>query len=169
MPASILNFQQFVSFLQENSVPHSVVDAETVEVPSKGAPLPGNLYVKWHSQIPFLQLVHFMYVDVPESRLAELETAIARLNHVLETGGFGIDHKLRRLYCRFTVPCFPPEGITPTTFNQLAHGLVRNAKEFYETFGLVISGRAGSEITDIYTEIVKARQTAPGGGGGAQA
>jgi len=164
MTASITSFDQFVKFLTDNKFPHKLDAArQVVELPSKGAPLPGNLYIRWEKTVPFLQIIHFMVDGVPADRVREVEAAMARLNNKLEVGGFGFDHDNRRLYCRLTIPVFPPEGINPMTLNQLGHGVVRNAKEFLDAFQQVIDGKPGDQIAEIYEAIAKQRRAAASG------
>lgn len=159
--ANLTKFEQLVAFLNENKFPHKVdVAQQVVELPSNAAPLPGNLYVKWEKTVPFLQVIHFMIEDVPEDRVRELETAIVRLNNLLEVGGFGFDHATRRLYCRLTAPAFPNDGIDPVTLNQLGTGCVRNAREFYDALRAVVDGMPGDQIADAYTKLVQSRARA---------
>lgn len=160
----LVDFEQFMNFLEVNKFPHSVNrEQQLVEIPSKAAPLPGNLYVKWEPRLPFLQLIQFMINDVPEARIADLETAIVRINCALEIPGFGFDHRRRRLFCRLTVPVFAPEGITPTAFHRLGQACVGNAKELYPAFKAVVDGEPGAEIERIAMEKAKAARPADGG------
>ncbi len=157
--AAVHTFEQLVTFLNDNKFPYKMDPAHQVlELPSKAAPMPGNLYIKWEKTVPFLQLIQFMIENVPEARIADVLEAIARLNNKLEVGGFGFDHDRRRLYCRLTVPVFAPDGINPTTLNQIGAGVVRNAKEFVEPLRAVVEGKPGAEVEDLYRQIVRSRQ-----------
>ncbi len=161
MAPALTSFEQFVTFLTENKVPHRADAAsQVVEMPSNAAPLPGNLFVKWERTVPFLQLIQFMVNGVPAERVRELEAAMARLNNQLEVGGFGLDHQNRRLYCRLTVPVLPPDGIDAMHIDKLARGVVRNGQEFLEAFTKVIAGEPGETIVSIYETIAKERQAA---------
>src|SRR5262249_36551578 len=159
--AAITTFEQLLAFLDHNRIEYRA-DAPrlTVEVPSNATPLPGNLFVKWDAKLPVVQLVHFMIDDVPEERMGELEAAVARVNHRVESSGFGLDHERRRLYCRSTVPNYPPEGINPMTLNRIATGRVRGARELLEAFREVVGGKAGAEVLEIHRVIVQARRAA---------
>jgi hypothetical protein len=160
----VQNFEQLVKFLNDNKVPNKVdVERQVIEMPSKGAPLPGNLYVKWEKSVPFIQIIHFMIESVPADRVREVETAVVRLDNQLEVGGFGFDHSHNRLYVRLTVPVFPSDGLNPMTLNQLGHGVVRNCKEFLEAFQEVIGGKPGADIVSIYEAIVLKRKAATSG------
>jgi len=167
--STVQNFEQLLQFFTENKVPNKVnTQDQIVELPSKGAPLPGNLILKWEKKIPFLQMIHFMIENVPADRVKDIETAIVILDNRLEVGGFGFDHTQNRLYNRLTVPVFPPDGINPMTINQLGHGIVRNAKEFFEAFQEVVAGKPGAQIVEIFEAIV-AKRAAGAGPSGAEA
>lgn len=149
---AIHNYSELVKFLEDSKIPHHKNDqAQLIELPSNASPpLTGNLYIKWERSVPFIQIVQFMVDDVPAERLRDLETAILRLDNQLEVGGFNFDYDRRRLYCRLTVPVFPPDGIQWATLNQLAAGVVRNGKEFIDAFKEVLGGKSGEHIIDIY-------------------
>lgn len=158
--AMIQSFEQFVKFLGDNKVPNRVdAERQIVELPSKGAPLPGNLLIKWEKQIPFLQIIHFMIENVPADRVRDIETAIIRLDNRLEVGGFGFDHTTNRLYNRLTVPVMPPDGINPMAINQLGTGVVRSAKEFLDVFQEIVGGMSGEKAIEL-VEMVAAKRKA---------
>lgn len=167
----VQSFDQFVKFLGDNKVPNRVdAERQIIELPSKGAPLPGNLLIKWEKQVPFLQIIHFMIENVPADRIRELETAIIRLDNRLEVGGFGFDHTSNRLYNRLTVPVIPPGGIDPMGISQLGHGVVRSAKEFLEVFQEIVGGKPGDQVFALLDAIVAKRKAAASStNGGAQA
>ena len=155
------SYEEFLEFMKHQQLPHAV-DAvnRIVELPCKGAPLPGNLYIKWHQTVPFLQLVHFMVEGVPDARVGALETALIRLNNVYEVPGFGYDHRSHRLYYRLVVPVLPDDGISVTTLIAMGSGCVKAAKEFLEGFKAVLDGQPGEDIETIVANIARARKAA---------
>jgi hypothetical protein len=160
----LTTFDQLLAFLAENKFPHAVDRAhQVVELPSKAAPLPGNLLVRWEKRLPFVQFIQFMIDDIPEARLGELEGAIARINCALEVPGLGLDHARRRLYFRLTMPVFAPEGIAPTTFHRMGQACVAQAKDLRDAFQAVVDGQPGAEIERIAREKHAARPQAEGG------
>jgi hypothetical protein len=164
--APVTTFQQLVAFLVENNFPHGAdAAAQIVELPSNAAPLPGNLYIRWETKIPFIQIIHLVIDNLPADRLKELETAVVVLNNALELPGFGVEHANRRLYCRFTVPVIPPEGISSTTLNQLGMACVAHARDFLAAFQAVVAGRPGSEIVNLAREAAQAKAAAQSAGG----
>ncbi len=150
MAGAVRSFEELLAFFADNRIPHQAdVAHRLVEVASQAAPLPGNLLIKWEPTLPFVQVIHVMIDAVPEDRAHEVEAAMARLNNLLEVGGFGLDHERRRLYCQLTVPSFAREGLNPMTLIQIATRVVRNGKEFVDAFGEVVAGRPGAEIVEI--------------------
>ncbi len=159
--ANLRTFEELVAFLVKQQFPHTVDPANRiVQLPSKAAPLPGNLMIKWHAHMPFIQIVHYMIENVPETRVRALETALCRLNHLYEVPCFGLDHDARRLYYRITMPVFPTDGLNPTTLNALGQGCVKAAREFLEPLSMIVNGRPGEEMDAVLAEVSKAR--APG-------
>ena len=160
----LTTFDQLLSFLAENKFPHAVDRAhQVVELPSKAAPLPGNLLIRWEKRLPFVQFIQFMIDDVPAARIQELEGAIARINCALEVPGVGLDHARRRLYFRLTMPVFAPEGIAATTFHRMGQACVAQAKDLHAAFQAVVDGNPGAEIERIAREKRAARPQAEGG------
>ncbi|HKA89705.1 MAG TPA: hypothetical protein VKE22_18710 [Haliangiales bacterium] len=151
-------FQELLAFLVDNKFPHAADPAtQVIELPSKAAPLPGNLFIRWETKIPFLQIIHLMIEGVPPERIPDVETAIAILNNAVELPGFGLDHANRRLYCRFTVPAFPPEGISPATLNRLGTICVAQARDFLPAFQAVVGGQPGNQIIRLAQEAARAK------------
>ena len=155
---NIATFRELLTFLDASEVSHRVDEAiQIVELPSSGPELPSSVYLRWERHVPFIQLIQFMLESVPAERIREIETAIVRLDNVLEVGGFGLDHERRHLYCRLTVPVFQPEGIVSTTLVRLVAGVVENAAQYVESFRRVVAGESGDRIVMIVREIEAAR------------
>jgi hypothetical protein len=168
--STVQNFEQFLKFLGDNKVPNRVdAERQIIELPSKGAPLPGNLLIKWEKQVPFIQIIHMMIENVPADRIRDLETAIIRLDNRLEVGGFGFDHQSNRVYNRLTVPVIPPAGIDPLAISQLGHGVIRSGKEFLEVFQEIVGGKSGEQVFELLDAVVAKRKAAATSSGGAQA
>jgi putative sensory transduction regulator len=149
-------FEEFVQVLEGKRVPHrAYASARLVELES-GSPLPGPLQIKWETKVSFINVGNLVLRDIPQDRLRELETAVARINHHLPVLGFGLDTLGRVLYFRVAVPVFA-DGINPDTLDQLAKGVIGNATEFMSSFGAVVQGRPGDEVTEIHKQITHSR------------
>jgi hypothetical protein len=156
-------FEELIGYLKsQNLVRQADSKRQIVEVPSQGAPLPGNLLIKWEKDLPFINIVHFMIEKIPADRLSELESAIARVNNKLELAGFYIDHDSMRLYARLIVPVLPPHGIEATDLNTLGGICVRSGQEFRDTFQAVVDGRPGAEASQIYRALAEKKRAAAG-------
>lgn len=155
---AFLDFNALVTFLEANKYPFRAnKDAQLVELPSNASPpLSGNLIIKWEKHMPFFSIIHFMIDNVPADRIADVETAITRLNCKLEVPGFGFDHSSNRLFFRLVVPVMAPLGVPAVAFNELGKGCVKEAKELYPSLKAVVDGRPGSQILEIVGEIAKA-------------
>lgn len=161
---AFLDFAALVSFLEANKYPHAVNrEAQLVELPSKAAPLPGNLLIKWEKKMPFFSLIQFMIDNVPDDRIHDVETAITRLNCNLEVPGLGFDHTTKRVYLRLVVPVIAPNGIPAGAFNQLGQGCVKQAQELYPGLKAVVDGRPGDQILTFAAELARASKTPEGG------
>ncbi len=151
----VRSFDELVRVLGVARVPHRANhDTREVELPSH-TDLPGALVMQWASRVPFVVVRHALFEHLPADRLAELETAIARVNHHIDVSGFNLDHLRRRLYYRVSVPAF--DGIDPELLSRVAKGVIANAVEFATSFGAVIAGRPGSEIAQIYRDVATSR------------
>jgi hypothetical protein len=160
MPA-LHSFDELMGYLKLNNLVGRYDNVhQVVEVPSRAAPLPGNLILKWEKELPFLQIVHFMIEEIPRDRLGELETAIARVNNKLELAGFYIDHDTMRLYARMIVPVLPPHGIEAADLNTLGGICARSGQEFLETFQAVANGTPGAEASQFYLAWAAKRKAA---------
>lgn len=141
----LTTFDELVAFVTENKLPHKLDrEARVLELPANEATLPGDLYMRWEPQLPFVTLIQFVIMDVPGSRIADLERAIVVLNNKLDFGTFGMDEPSRRLYHRVTVPVH--EGIDPTVLNQFGFGCVKQARQYAPAFRAVVDGKPGAEI-----------------------
>jgi len=143
----LTSFEDLVAFVTTHKVPHKLDrDLQVVELPSNDTTLPDVLYVRWEKHIPFVTMIQFALVDLPVSRITDLEHAIVVLNNKLDVPGFGLDGASRRLYNRLAIPVLPPDGIDPMMLNQLGMGCVKQAHQFAPAFRAVAQGRSGSDI-----------------------
>lgn len=166
----LVDFASLVTFLETNQIPHAVNrEAQLVELPSKAAPMPGNLIIKWEKTKHVVSMIQFMFDDVPADRLRDIETAIVRINCAIEMPGIGFDHARSRIFYRVVAPVLPPEGITPASFNQLGQACVRLAKDLYPSFKAIIEGRAGDQIMSFASDMAATAQASEKPAGGAQA
>ena len=162
MANTIKTFHDLATFLTENKVPHAIEPAtQVIELATSSPPLPGNLFLKMNTTVPFLQVVQFI-AEVPEGRIRDIESATVRLNHLYEVPCFGFDRERRRLYYRVTALVLPTEGISTTVLNALTSGCINAAKEFFEPLKMVIDGRSGDEMDAVLAEVGASRKAKVG-------
>lgn len=147
MPPVLTSFDDLANLLARDKTNHRI-DRETqaIELPTNDPSLPGNLYIRWDKQLPFVQLIQMSLLDIPEARIADVERAIVVLNNEIEMPGFGMDEAARRLYFRVVVAVVPPHGVDADTMYQLAQGTVRNARLYQPAFKAVVDGKSGGDI-----------------------
>lgn len=148
-----VTFEDFASYLEANTVRHEIDRAAHLVILTVNAPpLPDSIFVKWEPNVSVFTFVQFMIDNVPVDRIRDLETAIVRLNTAIELGGFSYDYERNRLFCRFTVPVFPPEGITPASFQRAFQLVVFNARGYVPVFRKVIEGASRADVEAIAKE-----------------
>ncbi len=148
--SALTSFDDLASLLDRDKTKH-VIDRQhqVIEIPTDAPPLPGNLYLRWEKQVPFVQLIHAVLLDVPSARVLDIERAITVLNNAIALPGFGFDEDSRRLYYRIVVPVFPPQGIEAEVLQRLVEGCVRTARQYQTAFMAVVAGRSGGDIVEI--------------------
>src|SRR5258706_16411562 len=131
--SALTSFDDLVAFLAANKFPHQLDRAgQVVELPTNDPSLPGNLYLRWEKQLPFIQFIQFVIADVPVARVNDVSRACVLLNNKIEVPGFGFDDDARRLYNRTVVPVVP--SIDPMLVNRLGQGCVKQAQAFAPAF-----------------------------------
>ena len=146
MPVTQLaKYEDLLAYLDENNVPHTKKPEQlAVEVPV-APPLTGLVYVRWEKTLPYLQIVFPFGGEVPEARVAEVESAICHANTSVALPGFGFEYVKRFIYMRLCVPVY--DGITPAHFQRQVLGVLQNAKEFVAAFGdVAVGGKPGKDI-----------------------
>jgi hypothetical protein len=99
------SFQDLTRFFVAEGVPFRCDEAaQMVELPTRSPPLVGTMAVLWRTGDHLVHFVHLLPFEIPVERLAVVEAAVARINHVLAFPGFGIDHEKRRAYFRVVMP-----------------------------------------------------------------
>src|SRR5262249_47396897 len=107
-----------------------------------------SVYIRWEKQLPYVQVIHPMVLDVPVERLAEVEHAICRANNTIAVPGFGFEYSKRFIYFRLCVPIYE-EGIAAASFQRQILGAIRNARAFLLPFREVVEGKPGEEILSL--------------------
>jgi len=146
MISRIRTYEDLVQYLTENKLPHRANPAElAVEVPFTNAQQTGTVFLRW-GLMP--QIVYPFLANIPESRIADLETAICRVNTAVGLPGFGYEYDARFLYMRLCAPTYA-EGIPAIALQRLVLAVIDNARQFAAAFADVASGSPGKDILDL--------------------
>ena len=127
--ARLARYEDLVQYLVEGNVPHREDQLQlSVEVPVLTPPLTGTVFVRWERHLPYVQIVHPFVQDVPDSRVAAVESAITHANELLAAPGLGYHHDHRFVYMRRCVPVYA-EGLLATTFQKQVAAVLEIARD----------------------------------------
>jgi hypothetical protein len=154
---TIASFRDLLAYLSEQNVPHAVnTQTQVVEIPTKSPPLEGIVYLRWEKELPYVQVIHPLALNVPAHRVNDIEKALSRANNAIALPGFGFDYERGTLYFRLTLPMFA-EGMLASTFQRMILGCVNNARDFFLAFRGIIDGRPGEEVLEAAIAFAQAR------------
>ena len=156
------SFEDLVALLTKDNTQFGIDRAQQViEFPNRDPSLPGNLYLRWDKNVPFVQLIQVMLLDIAAARIPDIIQAIVRLNNKIEVPGVGLDEGSRNLYFRVVTMVHPQLGIEAELLYQLAQGTGRNALIYLPAFKAVVEGKPGTEIVELATAAIAGRQVQP--------
>jgi hypothetical protein len=145
----LTSFSDLIAFLDDAKLPHHAdASQQVVEVPTSSGPLKGSVYIRWERQLPYVQVIHPMVLDVPAERLGDVEHAICKANGTVPLPGFGFEYGKRFIYFRLCVPMYD-EGMLTGSFQRQVLGVIQNARDFLLAFRDVAAGRPGDEILEL--------------------
>jgi hypothetical protein len=151
----LAKFSDLLAFLEEAKLPNKAdAQSQVVEVPTSSGPLKGSVYIRWEKQLPYVQIIHPMVLNVPPERLADVEHAICRANLTLPQPGFGFEYERSFIYFRVCVPVYE-EGMLTTSFQRLVLGAIHTARDFLLPFQDIVGGKPGEEILRLAVEHAK--------------
>lgn len=151
----IRTFEDLSLWLEESEVRYRVDDAaRSAEVTiDKPRPLTGSLALRWVA--PFIEIEFPFVLDVPDSRLADVETAIVRANNIIALPGLGFDYAKHSVHMRNPVR-IDDDGVDATAFKAQVFGVLGNAKDFIGAFQAIVGGRSGAEVMQLAVEAAQA-------------
>ncbi len=147
--ARLSRYEDLIQYLAASNVPRRENHAErSVEVQVVVPPLTGSVYMRWDQHLPYIQVSHPLVFDVPPERIADLETAITRVNESLAVPGLGFHHDKRFLYMRRCVPVYA-DGISTVAFQKQLADLLEVARQWIGPLKQVVAGKPGNEILNL--------------------
>lgn len=156
-PPQLRTVQDFIALLAQSNLKHSFdTQTQVITLYKSTPPLQGPLTLRWEKAMPFIQVIQPMVLGLPEDRIAALESAISRLNHVSTVPGLGLDHTNRFLYFRYTIRIDATDGIRADKLDEVMDGAVMNAVEFYRPLHAVIQGESPDKVVELAVSQAKA-------------
>ena len=121
---------------------------------TKPRPLSGTLTMRW--DVPYVHLELPFVLDVPESRIRAVETALVLANNIIALPGLGFDYARRSVYMRIAVPMHD-DGMLATSFKAQVFGVLAVANDFLAPFQAIVAGQPGEQVMELAVETAKAR------------
>jgi len=149
MSQHLASFEDLVAYLVKQGVPHQVDAANrAVQVATKPPALPSVVFVRWEQAIPYVQVIQQITSgQVPDGRLREVETALARVNDVAMIPGYGFSYQTKVIYYRLAVPIYDG-GITADSLDQAMTTVLNNALQLQPALQKVVDGAPGASVFD---------------------
>lgn len=140
--------------LDADGVPYAAQpEVGSVHVAVRQPPLEeGTLTIRVQPQDAVLQFFIALPIEVADERVSAMESAIARINHVLAVAGFGLDHGSRVAYVRTTAPMPPGEPLHAELVRAWFSMTVRLAADFVEPLRRV--AESGANPATILNDVV---------------
>jgi len=136
----IASWQDLVAHLTKENVRFQQNDADqAIQIEIQLDNFSSQLYLRWETNLPYVQAICPVHMNVPDDRVPAVESAIARLNHAIALPGFGYDHANKFVYFRLTITV-EPAGMDANFFGLMAQGVVNNARDFHSAIAGVIHG-----------------------------
>ncbi|HKA86212.1 MAG TPA: YbjN domain-containing protein [Haliangiales bacterium] len=136
----VANYQDLCALLEQEKVQFQKDEADlvaTMAIQIEG--FASTLYLRWEPNLPYCQAVCPVHLNVPDDRVAAMESVCARLNHAIALPGFGFDHEKKYIYFRLTIP-IEPGGMDAKFFGLMARACVNNATDFARAVSAVVHG-----------------------------
>ncbi len=130
----LASFDDLITLLEQDRIPYRIAHSSSqsqVELPTKIGALQSQLMIIWGPTAPILQCIHPLPFRVPEERLAAIESAIARINHALVLPGFGLNHEVRLIYYRLSIPRRDDGRLSRQEFQKACQTAIGTAADFY--------------------------------------
>lgn len=149
IPKCIRTYDELLETFTEHKVEHTAHrERWSLDVPSPERELPGPVHIRWEQLFPFVQFIQPIIENVPEDRIADVESAVTRLDAVSMYPGVQFDHSLRMIYYRVTAVVLV-DGVRLDLIQAYLHGVVTNAKALHAPLSAVVKGLPGREVLSV--------------------
>ncbi len=138
-PALISNFAELVTLLADDSVSHQTeANRNVVMIPTEKGPIDSKMVIRWAETDGYVHFIQPMTIIVPDDRIADVESAIARMNHGMPNPGLGLNHDIGNPYFRMTIPIMPQNGLTAAQVRSTFSRTLTEAAHLQRTIKAVV-------------------------------
>ena len=144
--AMVSDFDGLVALLNRDSVTHQTEnDDQYVLIPTEKGGIDSVCIIRWAAQDGFVHFVHRIPVKLPADRVADVETAMMRLNHSIPIPGLGINHESLGMYFRMTVPFNPRGGLSDQEIRAYFSHTLSQSERWRALLTAVVDGKTKPE------------------------
>ena len=136
-------------YLEREQVSHTAdEERQRVKIPTLVGQVATVLVVFWGEEVPLVQCICPLPIEIPTDRVPIAESTIIRLNHQLDIAGFGFNHEKGLLYYRLTLPRRLPEyDLLGEELEKLCRIVVETVNKFYpKLVEVVVQGKSLKEL-----------------------
>lgn len=163
-PATLATYQDMLDLLNHDSVLLKADNARmSVTIPTKRKDLDGVMIIRWQQKDGVVQFIQTMPIEIPEDRVAAVESAMVRLNHAMAVPGFGLDHTNRMPYYRMVVPFQPRGFLQDNELRAFFQVTLKQAAEFYAPLKKIAAGADPVAVVEEIRRAAQGRQAAEQG------
>jgi hypothetical protein len=141
----IKSFAEMVELVRETNPNHKVNDiAQSVEFLVGPADQGNVMMLRWEKSLPFVQVILPLLKDIPASRFAEVNAALAYVNNAAVVPGLGFDQTNNLVYYRLTAPLLA-DGIRADMLRGYVQVCLRAAIDVIGAVRKVVEGASVNE------------------------
>ncbi len=135
----IRSFGELLLFLEQQRVAHQSKGEGLVAIPTELNAIRGVQLLRWQNEVGSLQFIQSMPLEIGESQVALVESAVVRVNHVLPVPGLDLGPS-RQLTYRRVLPFAPDGSVQPREVEGHFRACVRIATSLVPTLRSVLLG-----------------------------
>ncbi len=142
---SISSYDDLLRLLDQQGVAHQAdASSKSVQIQTERKGISGVQLIRWQDEDGVLQFIQMMLSEIPDARIAAVESAIAHLNHAMAWPGLDLNHQYHMLAFRLVLPIMPRGSLAPQEIQAGFELALKSATDFYPTLKRVISGETAT-------------------------
>jgi hypothetical protein len=140
-PAQITSYQDLLALLKQQNVMHEADPAsQSLQLPTVWNGIEGVQVIRWQDKDNVIQFIQSMPLEIPDFYIPPIESAIARLNHVMALPGLDLNHQGHIVSYRMALPLKPRGGVLPQEVQTCFRIALQTATGLVPTLRRVLSG-----------------------------